>query len=225
MAFLLSRCIGLVTPDIGVAAEFYQNHFDMVAVDSDTSTELIAGPLRLFLDPGQPRPLVFELTTDDHQEARHLARQFGFEELVWRGPGQSCLVRDPFGLVLNVHEDRTAFLPMNLDPPEPGFVKPCLGAMVPSPNESADFYAEILQASASRLPDGSYIVDSGSLRIRFREGKETAPTVWLRSNAPVEHLTRVGCQMASKVALTDPFGISWSLEAVSPALCAVCCPL
>lgn len=225
MAFILSRCIGLVTPELGVAADFYQDHFEMVASNPHSITELVAGPLRLYLDPGQPRPLVFELVTEDLADARHLVRQFGFEELMWRGAGHPCLVRDPFGLVFNIHEDRSAFLPMNLDPPDPGFVKPCLGALVANPMEAAEFYAEVLQSCASRIPDNSYVVDSGALRLRFRIGSKTAPVVWLRSTAPVDKLLQVGCAFSHNDMLVDPFGLIWSIEAASTAAHAVCSPL
>ena len=225
MGILLSRCIGLVTPSMGAAAQFYVHHFGMVDLDPASGVELAAGPLRLFLDPGQNRPVVFELTTDDHHEARHLVRQFGFEELVWRGQGQSCLVRDPFGLVFNIHEDRTASFPQTLEEPDPGFIKPCVGAVTPSPDATATFYARVLDSVPSRLPDGSYVVDSGPIRIRFRSGPETRPVIWIRSDAPLDQLQEAGCFQSHDDVLIDPFGVTWSIENVAPAPRAVCCPL
>lgn len=225
MAFLLSRCVGLVTPDPGAAAAFYQSQFEMVSFCTEVSLELAAGPLRLFIDPGRKRELVFELITDDLSEARQLVRQFGFEELVWRGAGQSCLVRDPFGLVINIHQDRSAFLPAPLEPPEPGFVKGCLGAQVPDPELTAEFYAKVLGSSVSRLADGSRIVDDGALRFRFRTGDSACPLIWLKSDAPVPDLVAAGCELHSSDLLLDPFGVAWCVEAASPAVRAVCCPL
>lgn len=225
MAFLLSRCVGLVTPEPGVAAMFYQNHFDMRLGTTEAVLELVAGPVRIYLDPGQPRPAVLELVTEDLAQARADARKFGFEELCWRGEGQSCLVRDPFGLVFNVFEDRTAFLPIDLEPPEPGFVKACVGALVPEPEEVADFYADILESMSSRLPDGSYIVDSGAMRMRFRNGDSASPVVWLKPDAPTQRLAAAGCHRDDSGVLRDPFGMQWCVESITAALCAVCCPL
>lgn len=225
MAFLLSRCVGLVTPDPGAAVAYYQSQFEMVSISTEISVELVAGPLRLFIDPGHARALVFELITEDLVEARHYLHQFGFEELVWRGAGQSCLVRDPFGLVVNIHQDRSAFLPTELEPPEPGHFKGCIGAQVPDPKQAGDFYANVLESCASRLPDASRIVDSGPLRLRFRAGTPVRPMLWLKSDAPVTELVASGCQQAESDILLDPFGLAWCVEAVSPAVKAVCCPL
>ena len=225
MALELSPCVGLVTPDPGAAAAFLCDFLEMEMAGAEAGIELAAGPLRFFLDPGQPRPLVFELATDDHQQARHMIKGFGFEELVWRGPGQSCLARDPFGLVFNIHQDQPGLEPIELDDLEPTLVKPCVGARLPDPRQAAEFYSQALDSPASRLPDGSYIVDSGPVRLRFKFGVGTTPMVWLRSDAPVKRLLMNGCRRVDGGAVADPYGIHWCVEAAAEARTAVVCPL
>lgn len=220
---MLSRCVGLVTPDPEVAANYYQTHFGMTQVQSEAGVELCAGPLRLFLDPGQPKPMVLEVITPDLREARPIVRRLGYEEIVWRGPGQSCLVRDPFGLVFNIHEDRSAFLLLDIDGSQTGFLKSCLGAIVSSPVDVAGFYAEVLESTADRLPDGTYLVESGPLRLRFKQGILTTPVVWMRSDAPIDKLMAAGCHGSEPSVLTDPFGLSWCAESLRQTERAVVC--
>lgn len=224
MAFLLSRCLGLVTPDPGAAMAFYVSTFGMEPVGEET-IELNAGPLTFFIDPGKTRPMVFELITDDLADARLAVRSFGFEELVWRGPDQSCLIRDPFGLVLNVYEDRSLFTPMDLEPPDDGYFKACIGALSPAPCDLAEFYSQVLDAPYSRLPGGSYIVDSGPVRLRFRRGVSTTPMVWLKPDAPVDQFGLAGCMVTDAGVMTDPYGVNWCTETMVPAPRAAVCPL
>ncbi|MBS1715606.1 MAG: VOC family protein [Armatimonadetes bacterium] len=225
MALVVSPCVGLVTPDPGAAAGFLCDVLDMEIVGTDAGIELWGGPLRFFIDPGQPRPLVFELATDDHAQARQLVRSFGFEELVWRGPGQSCLARDPFGLVFNIHQDSSGLGSFDLEGFEPALIKPCIGAGLPDPHEAASFYSEVLDSPFSRLPDGSYVVGSGPVRLRFRFGVGTAPMVWLRADAPVKKLLTNGCRKSDGNAVVDPYGVHWCVEAAPEARTAVVCPL
>lgn len=225
MGFLLSRCVGLVTPNPVEAANYYQNHFGMRVAGVDPIVELVAGSIRLYLDPGKRRPLVMELLATDLQEARHAARQFGFEEIVWRGQGESCLLRDPFGLIFNVHHERTAFELDELEPPEQSFVKPCLGAILPEARYASEFYASVFECPNSKLPDGSYVVDSGPIRLRFKEGNATLPVVWIRNDSPLEDLIMAGCTRSERGTIVDPLGINWCLDPPVPAERAVCSPI
>ncbi|MBS1723415.1 MAG: hypothetical protein JSS66_10735 [Armatimonadetes bacterium] len=214
-----------MTPDPGAAALFYQDAFDMDVVRSEVGFEMVAGPLRLFIDPGQARPLVLELVTDDALEARGILRSFGYEELVWRGPGQSCLVRDPFGLVMNIHEDRSAFIEFCLSGPDESIFRPCVGAQSPISEDVAEFYAKLLESPLCRTPDGCHVVDSGSMRLRFRQGPTTAPMVWLRPGTPLGTFAEAGCADCQNGVLIDPFGIHWCAESSVTTTTAVVCPL
>ena len=54
-------------------------------------------------DPEVSGP-VLELFVDDLEEAREYLVRHGCEVVRWRGKGQDCYVRDPFGVVYNVWE-------------------------------------------------------------------------------------------------------------------------
>jgi hypothetical protein len=225
MEFLLSRCVGLATPEPHTAEQYYRNRLGMRILGNEAGTELAAGPLRLFIDPGSRRPLVLELLTPRLDEARTTVRSLGFEEVVWKGQGQSCLVRDPFGLTLNIFEDPGAFLPSGIEPPEDSVVKPCLGALTPDPEPMAQFYGKVLASPSNRLADGSFAVDSGSLRMRFREGVETRPALWLANDAPSRLPDDSGWKEVAERAFEDPFGIVWCAETIEKATHAVVTPL
>jgi catechol 2,3-dioxygenase-like lactoylglutathione lyase family enzyme len=225
MEFLLSRCVGLATPDPQSAELYYRSRLGMRVVGNDAGTELAAGPVRLFIDPGPRRPLVLELLAPDLGEARAAVRSLGFEELVWKGRGQSCLVRDPYGLVANVFEDAAAFLPAGIEPPEEGVVKACIGALTPSPEPIAGFYSRILGSPVNRLADRSLALDSGPLRMRFREGPETRPALWLANDAPLDLAEGCGWKEVADQAFEDPFGVVWCAETIERATHAVVTPL
>lgn len=225
MGFLLSRCVGLVTQNPAEAANYYQTHFGMQVAEVDSVIELIAGSLRVYLDPGKRRPLVLELLATDLSEARQAARHFGFEEIVWRGFGESCLLRDPFGLIFNVHQERTDVELHELEPPVPSFVKPCIGAILPEAQYASEFYSELFESPNSKLPDGSYVVDSGPIRLRFKQGNATLPVIWIKNDAPLEQLIQAGCQRSERGTIVDPLGINWCLESPIPAERAACSPI
>lgn len=225
MSFLLSQCVGLVTADTAEAAQYYMDFFGMEPEEVELIVALTAGPLTLFIDPGHCRPPVFELVTPDLDIAREIVAHFEFQEIVWRGAGQSCLVRDPFGIVFNIHEDRSLFLPQGLEEPRQSFIKPSIGAFLPEPQVAASFYSQLLESADYRLPDGSYAIDSGSMRLRFKQGDHTTPVIWVKSSAPVAKLVKSGCKSGPEGIFVDPYGVSWIREIPVKAKKAVCNPL
>ena len=218
VTFSLSNCVGLVTPDPGEAARFYQSRFGMRVSESDLYLELEAGPLELFIDPGRPRDLVLELVTDDLVAARTRAREFGFEELVWRGVGQSCLVQDPFGIVFNIHEDRLGIRPVDVPKNESTCpIRASIGLIVPSPHEAAEFYASVFDLSYSQAIDHSYFLDPGAIRMRIEQGED--PTAFLMlERMPTSDLEFVQREIESSGKSVDPFGIRWRLPDEQPGI-------
>ncbi len=224
MAFQLSNCLGLVTPNPGEAALFYASFFAMDLEDSPV-TELLAGPFQIFVDPGTQRPIAFELVTDDLEQARSDARNLGFEELIWRGHNQSCLVRDPFGLIWSVHEDRTAFEPHIVDYPNHGIVRSCLGAQMVDAKGSAEFFSQVLDIPFSRIPGRSFLLDSGELRLIIQDGAKNEPLLFIRPDADRKSLKAAGCREVQEGLLVDPFGVHWRFETTPVALMAAVSPL
>jgi catechol 2,3-dioxygenase-like lactoylglutathione lyase family enzyme len=64
-----------------------------------------ASPLNLYvIEDTEFRGPVLELFVDDLEQARETLVANGCEVLRWRGKGQDCYVRDPFGVVYNIWE-------------------------------------------------------------------------------------------------------------------------
>jgi len=68
--------------------------------------EIDADPLTVFLlGDDEVRGPVLELFVDDLEAARDELVANGCEVLRWRGRGQDCYLRDPFGVTFNLWED------------------------------------------------------------------------------------------------------------------------
>ena len=89
---------------------FYRDQIGLEVVKSDVAqVEFNTAPVRLFVDHGSNRALIFELLVPNLIEARQDLIDKGCEILRWEGRGKTCYVRDPFGFVFNVWEDPSAF--------------------------------------------------------------------------------------------------------------------
>ncbi|HXH61092.1 MAG TPA: VOC family protein [Fimbriimonadaceae bacterium] len=226
MFFRISPCIGVVTPNVEQALEFYRDVMGMEVDDTDDGIELVAGPLHLFLDPGPQGQAVFELLVDDLETAQGKLRFYGFDTLVWSGPERANLVRDPFGLVFNIFEfDEDE--PLTAEPETASMYRPVIGYVSPSPRPVAEFYSAILQQPANRLADGSFFISSGEVGMRFRRGEAESQIVWLAHSAPVESLIDAGCMAMEEdsTVIADPYGLTWAIETRPESTHAVVNPL
>lgn len=226
MFFRISPCVGLCTPDIETASQFYCEAMGMMLDSFEEGAELIAGPMHIFLDKGPRGSIVFELLTPDLETAKGKLKFYGFETVAWNGAGRANIVRDPFGLVFNVFEygeDEEVEVDRDGHP----FYRPIIGAVTPSPKPIAEFYSMVLQQPANRLSDGSYILSGGDVSLRFRPGETDAQVLWLAYDAPVELLIDVGCTPLEddRSVFTDPFGVSWAVETRDQPTHAVVHPL
>jgi catechol 2,3-dioxygenase-like lactoylglutathione lyase family enzyme len=107
MPFKMSPNVAVRTRRFSDAVDFYTKVLGFRNRSEDAElADLDASPLNLFViaDSELSGP-VLELFVDDLDQAReHLAAN-GCEILRWRGKGQDCYVRDPFGVVFNVWEE------------------------------------------------------------------------------------------------------------------------
>jgi hypothetical protein len=192
----------------------------------EDGAELLAGPLRIFLDPGPRSTAVFELLAPDLDGAQGKLKFYGFEVVAWNGVGRANIVRDPFGLVFNIFEFDEADA-IELDLGEHRIYRPMIGAVTPSPKPLAEFYSMVLQQPANRLTDGSYLLGGSDVSMRIRPGEVDAQVLWLSHDAPVEHLLDAGCQPLEddNSVITDPFGLSWAVETRIQSSHAVVNPL
>ncbi len=222
MQLRVSPCIGLVTPEIERAAEFYVNAMGMGLDEEQDSVELLAGPLHLFIDPGPIGQPVFELLVEDLDASEGKFKFFGFETLVWNGVGKANLVRDPFGLVFNVFEygDDDYF---EVAAGSDGSFCPHIGAVTPDTKAVAEFYSTVLQQPANKLSDGSILVSGGELGLRFMKGTVNVGVIWLAHSVSVPQLVRSGCESIEDGGrvIADPFGLCWAIEKRQAATHAV----
>lgn len=108
MARVLSNCICLQTPDIKKARTLYEKGFGGSVVNEDEETiELQSGPLRIFLDRGEPMGPILEILVKDVELAREELLRAGWTQITWEGRGNRCYMRDPLGFVFNLFEDST----------------------------------------------------------------------------------------------------------------------
>jgi catechol 2,3-dioxygenase-like lactoylglutathione lyase family enzyme len=102
----MSPNIAVRTNRFHKAVDFYSRvlGFKNSSTDPDLG-DFDASPLRLFiLEDNELEDLVHELFVDDLDEAREYLEKNGCEIIRWRGKGQDCYIRDPFGILYNVWE-------------------------------------------------------------------------------------------------------------------------
>jgi catechol 2,3-dioxygenase-like lactoylglutathione lyase family enzyme len=106
MKFRISSNIAIRTSRYDQAVDFYASLLDL----SDRSqspglADFEAGPLNLFvIEDEEVSGPVMELFVDDLEQAKVELMARGCEVIRWRGKGQDCYVRDPFGVMFNVWE-------------------------------------------------------------------------------------------------------------------------
>ena len=107
MIFKMSPNVAVRTERLSEAVEFYSKvlGFENRSDDPDLA-DLDADPLRMFVIEDQEiRGPVMELFVDDLEKARHILVANGCQVLRWRGKGQDCYVKDPFGVIFNIWEE------------------------------------------------------------------------------------------------------------------------
>jgi len=73
--------------------------------ENRTHVDLDADPLNLFvIQDDEIRGPVMELIVDDLETARTELVKQGCTVLRWRGKGEDCYIKDPFGVIFNLWE-------------------------------------------------------------------------------------------------------------------------
>ena len=107
MTFRMSPNVAVRTQQVAEALDFYTNILGFQNRSGDPELAgLDASPLNLLViaDPEIEGP-VMELFVDDLEAARETLVANGCEILRWRGKGQDCYVKDPFGVIFNIWEE------------------------------------------------------------------------------------------------------------------------
>ncbi len=105
--FKMSSNIAVRHKNFSEAVDFYSNVIGFKNRSSDPDlAEFDADPITLYvLEDDEFSGPVLELFVSDLKEARdHLVKN-GCKVLRWRGKGQDCYIRDPFGVIYNIWEE------------------------------------------------------------------------------------------------------------------------
>lgn len=208
MAFALSHCVGITILNPDEAVKFYADLLGMTPAPSIEGLKLQAGPLAFFIDPGQRQPAILELTTDNLAEARPALRSFGFQEQTWHGPGKLNLVTDPFGNSWNIFEDNQEFDWPSLPTSNP-VVPAKIAVNVHETQKAAQFFADVLQESATETPSG-WTIDSNQVRLILEPGLPPGPAFYIDLQA-ANNPDKIMEFFQTKSTQVDPFGIAWKL--------------
>ena len=106
MEFKMSPNIAVRTSRFTDAVSFYSNVLGFAnRSDKPGLGDHDASPLNLFvIEDDEIRGLVMELFVEDLERAREKLLASGCEVIRWRGKGQDCYIRDPFGVTYNLWE-------------------------------------------------------------------------------------------------------------------------
>lgn len=111
MPYKMSGNLLVKLPRAKEAAGFYR---DVLGLDVHEETEGATGFLTndhyLYFAEAEAPASVFEFLVPDVEEARRELEARGCQVVVWKGKGDDCYMRDPFGNVFNLWEDPEAFL-------------------------------------------------------------------------------------------------------------------
>jgi predicted enzyme related to lactoylglutathione lyase len=95
MKFRMSPNVSIRTGQFAEAVRFYNQVIGFeIRTESDTTADLDASPLTLFVDDDRElQGPVMELVAN------------GCKVLRWKGKGQDCYIQDPFGVRFNIWEE------------------------------------------------------------------------------------------------------------------------
>ena len=109
MNFRMSPNVAVRTEQFSDAVSFYSEVLGFPNRSDDPALgDHDASPLNLFvIEDNEVSGPVMELFVEDLDRAREFLVANGCEVVRWRGKGQDCYIRDPFGVMFNVWEAAT----------------------------------------------------------------------------------------------------------------------
>jgi catechol 2,3-dioxygenase-like lactoylglutathione lyase family enzyme len=109
MKYKVSNNIGYQVHNVEKAKLFYETvlGFQQPEQSYVSEIEFRTDYNNIFLIPGdQGLGPVMELFVDNLEEAKQHLLQNGCEIVRWEGKGKDCYVKDPFGMVFNIWEEK-----------------------------------------------------------------------------------------------------------------------
>jgi len=97
-------------PGAREVAEFYRDVLGLeVYEEGEGATGFLTNDHYLYFAEADAPASVFEFIVPDVERARQELEARGCQVVVWKGKGDDCYMRDPFGNVFNLWEDPGAF--------------------------------------------------------------------------------------------------------------------
>lgn len=110
MKYKVSKNIGFQVTNVEHAKNFYENvlGFKQPKQSFVSEVEFKTEYNNIFLIQGNENlGPVMEVMVDDLDDAKQHLLENGFEIVRWEGKGKDCYVKDPFGMIFNVWEERS----------------------------------------------------------------------------------------------------------------------
>ena len=107
MKIRMSPNIAVRSAQFAAAVDFYGSILGFHTRSTEPgAAEFDAYPITIFVDDdAEFSGPILELFVDDVDEARKYLVKHGCKVVRWRGKGQDCYVKDPFGVIYNLWED------------------------------------------------------------------------------------------------------------------------
>ncbi|WP_163100416.1 VOC family protein [Peribacillus alkalitolerans] len=109
MIYRVSKNIGFQVKNVEEAKLFYENILGFKQPEQSfvSEIEFRTDYNNIFLIEGNENlGPVMEIVVENLEEAKQYLVDNGFVIVRWEGKGKDCYVRDPFGMVFNVWEER-----------------------------------------------------------------------------------------------------------------------
>ncbi len=105
--FRMSANVALHTKKWKESSDFYQNVMGLEVTEKETHLKVQNGSIFMYVqeNPGLDG-IVMEYFVDDVEKAKEYLESNGCTVVKWEGKGKDCYMKDPYGLVFNLWEDR-----------------------------------------------------------------------------------------------------------------------
>lgn len=89
------------------ASQFYKKTNGLNVRETETHLEIQNGPIFMYVQENpNGEGVVMEYYVDDVEDAKAYLKSHGCEVVKWEGKGKDCYMKDPFGLVFNLWEEK-----------------------------------------------------------------------------------------------------------------------
>ncbi len=104
MKFKLTNNVAFETKDRKNAEAFYEKVMGMTVIKRESGfTEFSNESIKFNVaDLNKCPGLMLDFVVDDQEAAVSYLKEKGCQVVTWKGKGQDCFMKDPFGLVFNI---------------------------------------------------------------------------------------------------------------------------